>query len=51
MNEIRWDLVAHVREQIEAGTYDTDGKLRIVVERLVEGLYGPCRPELKADSP
>ena len=35
--EIRWDLVNHIREQIAAGTYDTDGMLRIAIERMLTG--------------
>lgn len=33
---MRLDLVAHIREQIEAGTYITDGKLRIAMGRLLD---------------
>ena len=32
--EPRWNLIAHIREQLEAGTYETEGKLRIVAEKL-----------------
>lgn len=34
----RLDLVAHVREQLRAGTYETPGKLRIVAEKLAKEL-------------
>jgi len=36
MTKARGDLIAHIREQIEAGTYVTEGKLRIVVDKLVQ---------------
>ena len=36
MPEPRWDLIAHIREQIKAGTYVSDGKLRAVADRLLE---------------
>jgi hypothetical protein len=53
MSDVRWDLIAHIREQIEAGSYETQGKLRIVSEKIAERLrerrtlppgatVGPC---------
>jgi hypothetical protein len=35
-SEPRWDLIAHIQEQIGANTYLTEGKLRIACERLVK---------------
>lgn len=35
---IREDVVTRVREEIEAGTYDTDDKLDLAIERLAEDL-------------
>jgi hypothetical protein len=49
MSDIRWDLIAHVREQIAAGTYETQGKLRIVSERLVENLQRSGESQQQAD--
>jgi len=40
--EIRADLVARVRQEIEAGTYETPERIDIAVERLLEDLL----PEL-----
>ncbi len=36
--EPRWNLIAHLREQIAAGTYATKGKLGILADRLLEEL-------------
>ena len=38
MGEIRWNLINHIREQLEAGTYLTAGKLSIVCDKLLERL-------------
>ena len=38
MNEIRWDLIAHIKEQIEVGTFVTEGKLWVVSEKIAERL-------------
>ncbi len=35
---LRKGLIAHVREQIAAGGYETQGKLEVVASRLVETL-------------
>lgn len=43
--QIRQALVAHIREQIAAGTYVTPGKLGIVADRLAEILAEPNDPE------
>ena len=40
--DIRADLVARVKAEIEAGTYETPERLEIAVERLLDELY----PEL-----
>ena len=40
MPEIRGDRVAEIRQQIEAGTYETDGKLETAVGRLLDELAG-----------
>jgi negative regulator of flagellin synthesis FlgM len=37
-NDIRADKVAEIRAQIEAGTYETDKKLDIAVDRLLDDL-------------
>jgi negative regulator of flagellin synthesis FlgM len=34
--EVRMDRVAAIRSQIEAGVYDTDAKLDIAVQRLLD---------------
>ena len=36
--EIRTDLVARVKAEIEAGTYETEERLQITVEKLMEEL-------------
>ena len=36
--EPRWNLIEHVREQIEAGTYETHKKLWLVSGRLLDRL-------------
>jgi hypothetical protein len=36
--EVRLDLVERVRREIAAGTYDTDEKLHLALERLLEQL-------------
>ena len=33
---VRWDLIRHIREQIAAGTYETQKKREVVVDRLIE---------------
>ena len=38
--EIRSELVAELRRQIEAGTYETPEKLEVAVERLLGELRG-----------
>ena len=38
--EVRADLVARVRREIAAGTYDTPEKLEAALERLLEDLGG-----------
>jgi hypothetical protein len=37
--EIRWDLVARVMAEIEAGTYETEERIETTVDRLVEELF------------
>lgn len=37
-SDVRQEKVDSVRQQIEAGTYETDDKLRVAVERLLEDL-------------
>jgi anti-sigma28 factor (negative regulator of flagellin synthesis) len=37
-NNIRTDKVASVKAQIEAGTYETDGKLDVAVNKLLDEL-------------
>lgn len=34
--DIRHDLVARIRSEIEAGTYDTPEKLSIALERMID---------------
>ena len=34
-SEIRHDLIARVRREIAAGTYDTPGKMEAALERLI----------------
>lgn len=41
MTEVRWDLIRHLREQIASGNYETQGKLEVVVDRLLEELEAP----------
>ena len=41
---IRRDLVARVRAEIAAGTYDTEEKWRLAEERLLAGRRGDARP-------
>lgn len=38
--DIRADRVAEIRQQIEAGTYETDDKLEIAIGRLFDELAG-----------
>jgi len=38
-DEPRWALIAHIKEQIEANTYVTKGKLIIASERLIKDLH------------
>jgi len=44
MQEPRWKLIAHIREQIEAGTYATEAKLRCCLDRLIVDLTGGPAP-------
>jgi anti-sigma28 factor (negative regulator of flagellin synthesis) len=37
-NDVRVDKVAEIRAQIEAGTYETDDKLDIAADRLLDDL-------------
>ena len=37
-NEVRVDKVADIRAQIEAGTYETDEKLDVAADRLLDDL-------------
>ena len=37
-NDVRADMVAQVKAQIEAGTYETDEKLDAAVDRLLDDL-------------
>ncbi len=37
-NDVRVDKVASIRAQIEAGTYETDDKLDIAADRLLDDL-------------
>jgi len=37
-SDVRTDKVAAIKAQIEAGTYETDEKLDIAVDRLIEDL-------------
>jgi negative regulator of flagellin synthesis FlgM len=37
-NDIRADKVAAVRAQIEAGTYETDDKLNVAADRLLDDI-------------
>ena len=44
--EPRMDLIRHLREQIAAGTYVTDGKLEIVCSQILAEIRDdkdPCR--------
>jgi anti-sigma28 factor (negative regulator of flagellin synthesis) len=38
-NDIRTDKVAEIRAQIEAGTYETDDKLDIASDKLLDDLF------------
>lgn len=38
-NDIRTDKVAEIRAQIEAGTYETDDKLDIAADKLLDDLF------------
>ena len=38
--DIRADRVADIRQQIEAGNYDTDDKLEVAIGRLFDELAG-----------
>lgn len=35
---IRWDLVHRVRQEIEAGTYDTEEKLELALEEMLASM-------------
>jgi negative regulator of flagellin synthesis FlgM len=37
-NDVRVDKVADIKKQIEAGTYETDDKLNIAADRLLDDL-------------
>ena len=37
-NDVRLDMVAEIKAQIEAGTYETDEKLDIAADRLLDDL-------------
>jgi negative regulator of flagellin synthesis FlgM len=37
-NDIRADKVAEIRAQIDAGTYETDDKLEVAIDRLIDDL-------------
>ncbi|MCS7034126.1 MAG: flagellar biosynthesis anti-sigma factor FlgM [Phycisphaerae bacterium] len=37
-NDIRGEKVAEIRAQIEAGTYETEEKLEIAIDRLIDDL-------------
>jgi anti-sigma28 factor (negative regulator of flagellin synthesis) len=37
-NDIRTDKVASIKAQIEAGTYETDDKLNVTVDKLLDDL-------------
>ena len=39
-NPIRTDLVSSVKAQIDAGTYETDQKINVTVDRLLNELTG-----------
>lgn len=49
----RWNLIAHIRQQIAEGRYVTEGKLRIVADRLLrsDGLSWTTRPTDRDGSP
>jgi len=49
MTEPRLKLIAHLRQQIAAGNYANDAKLRCCVEKLTRDLTG--RPESATLSP
>jgi len=38
--DVRTDKVAEIRQQIDAGTYDTDAKMEVAVGRLLDELSG-----------
>jgi hypothetical protein len=38
MSEVRWDLIRRIQAQIEAGTYVTEAKLRLVCEKIVRSV-------------
>ena len=40
MDQGRANRIAHIRQQIEAGTYATDARLRCCVEKLTASLTG-----------
>jgi flagellar biosynthesis anti-sigma factor FlgM len=37
-NDVRVDKVAQIKQQIEAGTYETDDKLDVAADRLLDDL-------------
>lgn len=40
MPDVRTDRVAEIRQQIEAGSYDTDAKFDIAIGRMLDELAG-----------
>jgi len=44
--EPRMNLVNHIKEQIQAGTYGTEGKLKLAVQRALStcqaGIFSAC---------
>lgn len=38
-NDVRVDKVAQIKAQIEAGTYETDDKLNVAADRLLDDLF------------
>jgi anti-sigma28 factor (negative regulator of flagellin synthesis) len=37
-NDVRADKIADIKQQIEAGTYETDDKLDVAADRLLDDL-------------
>jgi len=40
MPDVRTDLVQRVRQEIEAGTYETEERIDVTVDRLMDELFG-----------